>query len=198
MFVTARQTGDRKPMDINIFSSSYLQRGNCAKQRAKRRRGGWRLKERIARSHLNNKWGEMSHFHFISTLNIFVSDCNGDGCEWWPARKCWALLHLVDTKGFSPISFDWGPFNMLRNISVTAKAWILDDICKVFAPIAAPCTAITSPPCVFCIALSIVCLHWMDLCTLVKVINIFSIIYLATQWFLLCFLSKIFSLNWFC
>ena len=87
MFVTAGQTRHRKPMDINIFSSSYLQRGNCAKQRAGRRRGGWRLKERIARSHLNNKWGEVSHFHFISTWNIFVSDCNGDGCEWWPARN---------------------------------------------------------------------------------------------------------------
>ena len=111
------------------------------------------------------------------------------------SEECWALLHLVDTKGFSPISFDWGPFNMLRNISVTAKAWILDDICKVFAPIAAPCTAITSPPSVFCIALSIVCLHWMDLCTLVKVICIYFLLSKHTVIFAV-FYTKF--LCWFC
>ena len=113
------------------------------------------------------------------------------------SKECWALLH---TKGFSLISFDWGSFNIICSETSRWRQrleyWVLDDICKVFAPIAAPCTAITSPPCVFCIALSIVCLHWMDLCTLVKVIYIFY--YLGTQWFLLCFLYKIFTLIlWF-
>ena len=145
MFVTAGQTGHRKPMDINIFSSSYLQRGNCAKQRAGRRRGEWRLKERIARSHLNNKWGEMSHFHFISTWNIFVSDCNGDGCEWWPARNvelsyiCWIQKVSLQSASIEVLLI-WSETSRWRQ-----KVGYWNDICKLFATIAAPCTAITSP-----------------------------------------------------
>ena len=161
MFVTAGQTGHRKPMDINIFSSSYLQRGNCAKQRAGRRRGEWRLKERIARSHLNNKWGEMSHFHFISTLNIFVSDCNGDGCEWWPARN----VELSYICWIQKVSLQSASIEVLLIWSETSR-WRQ----KVGYWMTLHCNNVSwSPPRVFCIALSIVCLHWMDLCTLVKV-----------------------------